>query len=126
MAGRAFAAIVEVILSGFRVSRYDIFFHVVELPVPNVSVARVQECGYVGNLLRCQAEFRHAFIRPPTKDDGSNQLTVLVMVHQKRADQVRTAIAAICFFAMTEAAGLTEQSVTAIDGRLIWRWGWRV
>jgi hypothetical protein len=114
----AFAGAVEIFLACFGITYYDIQDLITPAMCGRFN-ALMEKCGNIGNLLRAQSEFRHAFVRPAVQNDGADLIAALIIEHQDRAKQVRTSFSPFGIGAVAEAAGSYEQCSTALDSRRI-------
>src|SRR6516165_9547129 len=73
-------------------------------PQASIAIALMEKRHEVRDLTVRQIEARHSFAGPALVDDRTDQFSLLIMVHQHRAEEVRPRVAASSFVAMTERA----------------------
>src|SRR6266852_272511 len=106
---------VEIGFAGFSVAGEE-FLHGIRLGdagrFDSLGGTRVQEGGNVAHLIVRQRHGRHALVRAPLSNHFAKQVSLNVMGHQRRANQVRPANAR-GVRSVTESAGLLELPLTA-------------
>src|ERR1700728_1701474 len=120
MAGIAFAGTVEIRLAGLnRSGREALGWNVVRIrtkarvQVEKVEL-RVEEGDEVGDLRWGERERRHALLRAAARDNRADLIAILIVAHDRGANQVRTASAG-CILAMTGHAILLEGRAAALN-----------
>src|SRR2546429_287328 len=75
----------------------------------------VQKCREVRNLRVVISERRHVFVDAAVLDNWSNQIPALVMIHQRRSDEIGPARAG-GIVAVTKSASRFEQLPASVHG----------
>ncbi len=88
-----------------------------------IAIALMEKGNEVRDSTVPQIEPRHSFVGPAPTDDRTDQFSLLIMVHQHRAQQVRPGVAASGFLAMTERAVAAVEVLAPRYGRRILVWG---